>query len=305
MPWPREKFFDDDHDDLELPSLKVSKSLQSCRTETEEMKECRDDANMPGPSGFGKKSGKSVEQSAKMTTATSTMDVTSNVNLPMCPLKSSSERDDVQTSRMIKRPLEEDTVVPVKSPKTDKSKTCNEDESLRISDDFELPDIEVYPTPSEITDAKANSLSKEDRIEDSPIIDLEVKEFFDLMEMKIKRRKMAEDTVIAFPDKERKVITIIYEDHGGMSFTRPFCKDDTLQSIFTYICKEVEAEILPPVFHLECMAPLKCPTANCKHCWELDASHSLPISSLPDALIIKEGNFLMDDTITNYGNVLL
>ncbi|XP_056009260.1 uncharacterized protein LOC130046637 isoform X2 [Ostrea edulis] len=241
-----------------------------------------------------RKAEKVLNSSAKMTTATSTMDVTSNVNLPMCPLKSSSERDDVQTSRMIKRPLEEDTVVPVKSPKTDKSKTCNEDESWRISDDFELPDIEVYPTPSEITDAKANS-----------IIDLEVKEFFDLMEMKIKRRKMAEDTVIAFPDKERKVITIIYEDHGGMSFTRPFCKDDTLQSIFTYICKEVEAEILPPVFHLECMAPLKCPTANCKHCWELDASHSLPISSLPDALIIKEGNFLMDDTITNYGNVLL
>ncbi|XP_062582465.1 uncharacterized protein LOC134244220 isoform X2 [Saccostrea cucullata] len=169
-------------------------------------------------------------------------------------------------------------------------------------------DTACYEDEIQLTESP-NSYFEQGKSHFSPeeeIIDEEMKRLFDVMEMKIKRKKMAEDAVISFPNKEdRKLVTIIYEDHGGMSLTRPFNKDDTLQSVFTYICREVDAEILPPAFHLECTSPLKCQDEGCRHCFELEATYNMPIASVPDVLILKEGNFLMDDTLTNYGNVLM
>nr|XP_022310203.1 uncharacterized protein LOC111115670 isoform X1 [Crassostrea virginica] len=134
------------------------------------------------------------------------------------------------------------------------------------------------------------------------VMDKEVENFFNVMEMKIKRKEMADRAEISFPS-EGKDITIVYEHHGGMSFSRPFCLDDTVQSVFNYICQAVEPEILPPIFSLECPSPTSCQSADCKHTYELEYAHGVNVAKIPSVLILKEGNYNMDDTITNYGNV--
>ncbi|XP_061167565.1 uncharacterized protein LOC133176462 isoform X2 [Saccostrea echinata] len=242
-------------------------------------------------------------------------DIPSDITDPKCDsnLKTSTPKKSAWSTATV---TTEDKIQNFKSiPKESACSTATVTNEDKIQNFKSIPKESACSTATVTNDDKIqlmespNSYFEQGQSHLSPekeIIDQEIKKLFDLMDMKIKRKKMADDAVISYPRKEdRKFITIIYEDHGGMSFTRPFCKDDTLQSIFTYICREVEAEILPPVFHLECVNPLKCLVEGCKHCYELEASHHEFISSLPDVLILKEGNFLMDDTMTNFGNVLM
>ncbi|XP_062610441.1 FK506-binding protein 5-like [Saccostrea cucullata] len=164
-----------------------------------------------------------------------------------------------------------------------------------ISD--ELPDIEVPCL-------KPDVVSKEDVLEDLPLIDKEVAAFCDVMEKKIKRKEMADGINLKFPEKG-KMLTVIYENHGGMSFSRPFHHADTVQSVYTYICQIIEPEILPATFHLECVSPTACKEEKCMHCYELGECYDMSINQLPALLVLKEGNYLVDETMTFFGNVFL
>ncbi|XP_061193015.1 uncharacterized protein LOC133201239 isoform X2 [Saccostrea echinata] len=163
-----------------------------------------------------------------------------------------------------------------------------------ISD--ELPDIEVPSLSSDInTDPKSDALSKEDVpvLEDLPVL-----------EKKIKRKEMADGIALTFPDNG-KMVTVVYENHGGMSFSRAFHHTDTVQSVYTFICQIIDPEILPSVFHLECISPTTCTERECIHCFELTECFEMPIDKLPSLLVLKEGNYLVDETMTFYGTVLL
>ncbi|XP_061192842.1 uncharacterized protein LOC133201056 isoform X1 [Saccostrea echinata] len=174
-----------------------------------------------------------------------------------------------------------------------------------ISD--ELPDIEVPSLSSDInTDPKSDALSKEDVpvLEDLPLMDSEVAAFCDVLEKKIKRKEMADGIALTFPDNG-KMVTVVYENHGGMSFSRAFHHTDTVQSVYTFICQIIDPEILPSVFHLECISPTTCTERECIHCFELTECFEMPIDKLPSLLVLKEGNYLVDETMTFYGTVLL
>uniref|UniRef100_A0A8W8J147 Zinc-ribbon domain-containing protein n=1 Tax=Magallana gigas TaxID=29159 RepID=A0A8W8J147_MAGGI len=115
---------------------------------------------------------------------------------------------------------------------------------------------------------------------------------------------MADEYEIRFP-KEGKRITIVYEVHGGMALSRPFDTDDTMLSVFTFACQEINPEILPPSFYFECVSTESCMFANCQHSFKLEECHGINIRDIPDVLLLKEAEYSLDDTLTNYGDVHL
>ncbi|XP_052706721.1 uncharacterized protein LOC128182149 [Crassostrea angulata] len=141
-------------------------------------------------------------------------------------------------------------------------------------------------------------------IKEDELMDREVEKFFDLMDKKIKRKTMADEYEIRFP-KEGKRITIVYEVHGGMALSRPFDTDDTMLSVFTFACQEINPEILPPSFYFECVSTESCMFANCQHSFKLEECHGINIRDIPDVLLLKEAEYSLDDTLTNYGDVHL
>ncbi|XP_056004810.1 uncharacterized protein LOC125657539 [Ostrea edulis] len=101
------------------------------------------------------------------------------------------------------------------------------------------------------------------------------------------------------------MICVVYEDHGGLGFNRPFKKNDTVKSVYSWIISPIDPEILPPVFHLECFAPTNCQSKNCPHIYELAKDHKVSVDELPDVLYLREGYFAVDDTFTGFGDVLI
>lgn len=53
--------------------------------------------------------------------------------------------------------------------------------------------------------------------------------------------------------------------------------------------QEVDPEILPPVFHLECRTPTNCSNSNCPHIYELQNSFKVNVGKLPKILYLREG----------------
>ncbi|XP_021358586.1 kelch-like protein 40b [Mizuhopecten yessoensis] len=124
---------------------------------------------------------------------------------------------------------------------------------------------------------------------------------------KQERQSIAENIEIDMPSGEdAKEIAIIYRSHGGMAFERLFRPDDSLKSIYTWLCAEVEADILPPKFSLGCSDPASCTAGGCKHTYPLTAeiANRSGIGSLPEVLFIKQEEFTGNDTLTGYDNVL-
>nr|XP_022331746.1 uncharacterized protein LOC111129580 isoform X1 [Crassostrea virginica]XP_022331751.1 uncharacterized protein LOC111129580 isoform X1 [Crassostrea virginica]XP_022331759.1 uncharacterized protein LOC111129580 isoform X1 [Crassostrea virginica] len=240
-------------------------------------------------------------------------------NLPEITFSKPSPRLDRKNKTPKVSTLQSDDVVEVgedlpeitfskPSPKLDRKNNTPKVSTLQSDDfhdeDFELPDLQNEHVPQTMSKSIPDLCASEESpcITENEVMDKEVENFFNVMEMKIKRREMADRAEIAFPT-EGKDITIVYQHHGGMSFSRPFCLNDTMQSVFNFICQAVEPEILPPIFHLECPSPESCLSAHCRHKYELENAYGVNAAIIPSVLILKEGNYNMDDTITNYGNV--
>nr|XP_034337192.1 uncharacterized protein LOC117680494 isoform X3 [Crassostrea gigas] len=102
-------------------------------------------------------------------------------------------------------------------------------------------------------------------IKEDELMDREVEKFFDLMDKKIKRKT----------------------------------------SVFTFACQEINPEILPPSFYFECVSTESCMFANCQHSFKLEECHGINIRDIPDVLLLKEAEYSLDDTLTNYGDVHL
>uniref|UniRef100_A0A8W8MK18 Uncharacterized protein n=1 Tax=Magallana gigas TaxID=29159 RepID=A0A8W8MK18_MAGGI len=172
-------------------------------------------------------------------------------------------------------------------------RTCHWGEKIKSStmQSDDLPDL-------------CSSKEESPCIKEDELMDREVEKFFDLMDKKIKRKTMADEYEIRFP-KEGKRITIVYEVHGGMALSRPFDTDDTMLSVFTFACQEINPEILPPSFYFECVSTESCMFANCQHSFKLEECHGINIRDIPDVLLLKEAEYSLDDTLTNYGDVHL
>uniref|UniRef100_A0A8W8JTF0 Zinc-ribbon domain-containing protein n=1 Tax=Magallana gigas TaxID=29159 RepID=A0A8W8JTF0_MAGGI len=83
----------------------------------------------------------------------------------------------------------------------------------------------------------------------------------------------------------------------------PCIKED--ESVFTFACQEINPEILPPSFYFECVSTESCMFANCQHSFKLEECHGINIRDIPDVLLLKEAEYSLDDTLTNYGDVHL
>lgn len=73
----------------------------------------------------------------------------------------------------------------------------------------------------------------------------------------------------------------------------------TFQSVFSWIIQEVDPEVLPPVFHLECRTPTNCPNSNCPHIYELQNSYKVNVADLPEILYLREGVCISEAIIGN------
>lgn len=165
----------------------------------------------------------------------------------------------------------------------------------------DLPEILVTDTDEgKCTDDWTNNENKRDD-------DAVLKEFEEMMQQKRERQLFAESTFIAFPAREEPQIQlwVVYESHGGLAINRPFKVDDTVKSVFSWIIQEVDPEVLPPVFHLECRTPTNCPNSNCPHIYELQNSYKVNVADLPEILYLREGYFEAEETITGFGDVLM
>lgn len=165
----------------------------------------------------------------------------------------------------------------------------------------DLPEILVMDTDEgKCTDDWTNNENKRDD-------DAVLKEFEEMMQQKRERQLFAESTFIAFPAREEPQIQlwVVYESHGGLAINRPFKVDDTVKSVFSWIIQEVDPEVLPPVFHLECRTPTNCPNSNCPHIYELQNSYKVHVADLPEILYLREGYFEAEETITGFGDVLM
>nr|XP_022287442.1 uncharacterized protein LOC111100118 isoform X2 [Crassostrea virginica] len=185
-------------------------------------------------------------------------------------------------------------VEPLESPCLEKRDT---ERQLMLDDMWELPELDK---------GKCMLDENEKNLQDDEGVMNNLKEYEEMMQKKKERQAFADSTFIKFPSLEEPSIrvSVIYESHGGLSINRPFKVTETLSSIYTWILSEVEPEILPPVFHLECRKPSSCEQSNCPHIWELEKTHSKKITELPPVLFLREGNFSANDTLTGFGDVL-
>nr|XP_022287446.1 uncharacterized protein LOC111100118 isoform X5 [Crassostrea virginica] len=185
-------------------------------------------------------------------------------------------------------------VEPLESPCLEKRDT---ERQLMLDDMWELPELDK---------GKCMLDENEKNLQDDEGVMNNLKEYEEMMQKKKERQAFADSTFIKFPSLEEPSIrvSVIYESHGGLSINRPFKVTETLSSIYTWILSEVEPEILPPVFHLECRKPSSCEQSNCPHIWELEKAHSKKITELPPVLFLREGNFSANDTLTGFGDVL-
>nr|XP_022287444.1 uncharacterized protein LOC111100118 isoform X4 [Crassostrea virginica] len=186
-------------------------------------------------------------------------------------------------------------VEPLESPCLEKRDT--ERQLVMLDDMWELPELDK---------GKCMLDENEKNLQDDEGVMNNLKEYEEMMQKKKERQAFADSTFIKFPSLEEPSIrvSVIYESHGGLSINRPFKVTETLSSIYTWILSEVEPEILPPVFHLECRKPSSCEQSNCPHIWELEKAHSKKITELPPVLFLREGNFSANDTLTGFGDVL-
>ncbi|CAC5415447.1 unnamed protein product [Mytilus coruscus] len=111
-----------------------------------------------------------------------------------------------------------------------------------------------------------------------------------VLDKKRQRKSVAEGISLKLPEGNRKYITVVYQEHGGISMTRQFGENDTLQVLYTWICMEMDPEILPPKFHLGCHAPEKCTDDDCDHSYVLtpDSANYKIYKHTPTLLFIKE-----------------
>nr|XP_022313862.1 uncharacterized protein LOC111118603 [Crassostrea virginica] len=152
-------------------------------------------------------------------------------------------------------------------------------------------------------------LEKEENTKDLENDEIEMKnlkQYEEVMQKKKERQAFAESTSIHFPGLGEPScrISVIYESHGGLCINRPFKLTDTVESLYTWLIREIESEILPPVFYLECKHPSSCERTDCLHIWELEKTHLKKISDLPPVLFLREGCFSANDTMTGFGDVL-
>ncbi|XP_061167358.1 uncharacterized protein LOC133176219 [Saccostrea echinata] len=206
-------------------------------------------------------------------------------------------------------------------PKKKKSEKCPQTSTpecgtpCKMEDDAELPILSRSKRIKRKISSPGQSPIKNDSFEELPDLAVPVmsekeddymKDFTEMMQKKRERQLLAESTVIDFPsDKEGKQVSVVYQDHGGLGFTRPFKTSDTVKNVYSWIISEVDPEILPPVFHFECAAPTKCNNKTCPHIYELAADHLVTIDHLPDVLYLREGCFAVNDTFTGLGDVLI
>ncbi|XP_033762253.1 uncharacterized protein LOC117343807 [Pecten maximus] len=150
-------------------------------------------------------------------------------------------------------------------------------------------------------------------LEDPAIIEMEDQSFLDemasfdkLMNKKKERQAMAEGIEIEMTGENTKLVSVVYPAHGGMSFERLFQSDDSLKSVYTWLCCDVDADILPPKFRLDCLNEFTCIDDNCQHRYPLTAetAYRSRIETLPETLCIVEEEYTGNDTLTLYDDVL-
>ncbi|XP_078317080.1 uncharacterized protein LOC111106261 [Crassostrea virginica] len=259
-------------------------------------------------------------------------------SIPVVDVTDSEDEFQSSASNDIKREEEANEVTPKTSTPisnklpqcvnydSDCDLACPEKKTKVHSDsDCELPEITCITSKNKTKEKDRNhDLSYEDNeeelecvrefendeneknLQDDEGVMNNLKEYEEMMQKKKERKAFADSTFIKFPSLEEPSIrvSVIYESHGGLSINRPFKVTETLSSIYTWILSEVEPEILPPVFHLECRKPSSCEQSNCPHIWELEKAHSKKITELPPVLFLREGNFSANDTLTGFGDVL-
>ncbi|XP_062608618.1 uncharacterized protein LOC134270405 [Saccostrea cucullata] len=200
----------------------------------------------------------------------------------------------------------DDELPSLQSPIKREKRTSSPGQSLIKEDSEELPDIPL-PMTSKDTDETTNTDDWTSDIENKMDEDDVLKDFEEMMQKKRDRQSFAENTFIEFPTKgdAQKMLFVVYESHGGIAINRPFKHGDTVKSVYSWIVQEIDPEILPPVFHLECFAPTMCKDKGCPHIYELGNSHKVKVEELPDVLYLREGCFAVNDTFTGLGDVLI
>ncbi|XP_063418097.1 uncharacterized protein LOC134700871 [Mytilus trossulus] len=126
-----------------------------------------------------------------------------------------------------------------------------------------------------------------------------------VLDKKRQRKSVAEGISLKLPEGKKKYITVVYQEHGGISISRQFGENDTLQVLYTWICMEMDPEILPPKFHLGCHAPEKCTDDDCDHNYILtpDSANYKIYKHTPTLLFIKEDIYHLNETMTNLDDV--
>ncbi|XP_061175959.1 uncharacterized protein LOC133184907 [Saccostrea echinata] len=194
------------------------------------------------------------------------------------------------------------------SPSKKEKRTSSPGQSSIEKDSEELPDI---PLPMTLKDTDASTCTDDEdwtsNLENKVDEDNILKDFEEMMQKKRERQLFAESTFIDFPTKEdvRKNLCVVYECHGGLAINRPFKYGDTVKSVYSWIIQQMDPEILPPVFHLECSSPTSCQNKGCPHIYELGNSYKVKVEELPDVLYLREGCFAVNDTFTGLGDVLI
>ncbi|XP_061191015.1 uncharacterized protein LOC133199174 [Saccostrea echinata] len=175
--------------------------------------------------------------------------------------------------------------------------TASPQESPIKNDSSDLPDIPV-------TDTDEGKCTDENKRDDDDEI---MKEFEEMMQQRQERQLFAQSSFLYFPTKDEPQVQlcVVYESHGGLAINRPFKLNDTVKSVFSWICVEIDPEILPPVFHLECRTPTNCPNPSCPHIYELKNNFKVKVGDLPNILYLREGYFATEETFTGFGDVLM
>ncbi|XP_052781808.1 uncharacterized protein LOC128218238 isoform X2 [Mya arenaria] len=114
----------------------------------------------------------------------------------------------------------------------------------------------------------------------------DMQDFFKLAEKRFRHRKV--------PTSRGRIITIVHEAHGGKSASFVSSEDDNIQVIYDFACSAFAGEILPPKFQL----------ANIEDGEIYPQRSPITTSKLPEILTIVEEDYTMNETVTNYDEVL-
>ncbi|XP_052762073.1 uncharacterized protein LOC128204711 [Mya arenaria] len=148
-----------------------------------------------------------------------------------------------------------------------------------------LPDNH-FSTPSCSSPCQPHQVQAERDMQDFFKLQSKLEERHKLAEKRFRHRKV--------PTSRGRIITIVHEAHGGKSASFVSSEDDNIQVIYDFACSAFAGEILPPKFQL----------ANIEDGEIYPQRSPITTSKLPEILTIVEEDYTMNETVTNYNEVL-